>query len=161
MAGFGLNPRPGAARRSVSQYPSETGSGARRCHIVIVEDNRADVFLIREAIEIARIDAELQIVQDGEKAIQFFDQIDGDASLPCPSLLVLDINLPKRPGNEVLSHMRRSRRCANAHVVVVTSSDSERDREEMRKLDVKAYFRKPSDYMAFMKLGDLIKELLA
>jgi DNA-binding response OmpR family regulator len=57
--------------------------------------------------------------------------------------------------------MRRSRRCANALVIAVSTSDSARDREQMTELGVNGYFRKPSEYAAFMKLGDLVKGLLA
>lgn len=131
-----------------------------RRSILIVEDNRADVFLIRESIEKARLDADLYVVQDGEKAIRFFDQADQDPSAPCPVLVLLDINLPKKPGRDVLRHMRQSRRCAKSLVVVVSSSDSERDRAEMGNLGVNGYFCKPSDYADFMKLGELVKGLL-
>jgi DNA-binding response OmpR family regulator len=125
-----------------------------------VEDNRADVFLIRESIEIAQVNAALHVVQDGDKAIKFFEQSDRDPSAPCPDLVILDINLPKKPGREVLHQMRQSRRCAGALVLVVTSSDSERDRDEMGKLGAKEYFRKPSEYADFMKLGQVVKGLL-
>jgi DNA-binding response OmpR family regulator len=125
-----------------------------------VEDSRADVYLIRESIEIAGIDADVHIVQDGEKAIRFFESVDSDDTAPCPALVILDINLPKKQGGEVLYEMRRSRRCSEISVLVVTSSDSERDREEMGRLGAKAYFRKPSEYESFMKLGVIVKELL-
>jgi len=128
--------------------------------IVVVEDNRADVFLIRESIEGAGIDARVDVVHDGEKAIQIFEQIDADTCEPCPALVILDINLPKRPGREVLSHIRRSRRCPHVSVLVVTSSDSERDRSDMSTLGVRGYFRKPSDYDDFMKLGAIVKQLV-
>jgi len=74
--------------------------------------------------------------------------------------MILDINLPKKHGGQVLQHMRKTRRCATALVLVVTSSDSLRDRETMAKLGANGYFRKPSDYEHFMKLGSLVKELL-
>jgi len=128
--------------------------------ILLVEDNRADVFLVREAIQAAGIQAELEILADGEKAIQYFERLDADASRKCPALMILDINLPKRPGNEVLAYMRRTNRCRDTAVVVVTSSDSERDRQEMARLGIKEYFRKPSDFESFMKLGDILKDLL-
>lgn len=126
----------------------------------MVEDNKADVFLIRESIENARLDADLKIVGDGEQAIQFFEQADQDPAAPCPDLVILDINLPKRQGRDVLQQMRKSRRCADAAVMVVTSSDSDKDREDMRKLGVKIYFRKPSEYEKFLKLGDLARQVL-
>jgi CheY-like chemotaxis protein len=127
---------------------------------LVVEDNRADLFLIRESVDGARLDLDLHVVQDGDSAIRFLEQADQDPAAPAPDLVVLDINLPKRSGREVVRHMRQSPRCAAAQVVVVTSSDSDRDREEMRKLGVSAYFRKPSEYASFMKLGELIKGLL-
>lgn len=92
--------------------------------------------------------------------MQFFDQADSDPGAPCPTLVLLDINLPKKQGGEVLKHLRHSRRCADALVVIVSTSDSERDRQGMKKLGADEYFRKPSEYDEFMKLGDLIKALL-
>jgi chemotaxis family two-component system response regulator Rcp1 len=119
------------------------------------------VFLIREAIEAAGLNADLEVVQDGEKAILFFDRVDNDDTLATPVLVILDINLPKRHGDEVLEQMRNSRRCRHALVLVVTSSDSQRDRDAMARLGVNGYFRKPSDYEEFMKLGDLVKRLVS
>lgn len=131
-----------------------------RLHILVVEDSKADVFLIREAIEATQLDAELQIVPDGEKAIRFFKQADLDPSIPCPALILLDLNLPRQGGGEVLRQIRGSRRCANVLVLVVTSSDSNRDREEMSNLGVNGYFRKPSEHVEFMKLGQVVREIL-
>ena len=125
-----------------------------------MEDSRADVFLIRESLYQAHVDADLHVVHDGEKAVLFFEQVDRDPSAPVADIVILDINLPKRTGGEVLQQMRHSSRSANSLVVVVTSSDSERDREEMSKLGVAAYFCKPSNYQKFMKLGELAKRLL-
>lgn len=125
-----------------------------------MEDNKGDVFLIRESIQAASLEAVLHVVQDGEKAIKFFETTDTDPSQPCPSLVILDINLPKKPGREVLNFMRLSRRCAAVPVLVVTSSDSQRDRDEMARLGVNGYFRKPSEYDEFLKLGPIVKDML-
>ena len=124
--------------------------------VLVVEDNEADVFLIREAIEAKKLPMVLDVVTDGEQATLYFDEADGDASMPCPSLVILDINLPKKQGSEVLKHMRRSHRCANALVIAISTSDSGRDREQMTELGVNGYFHKPSEYAAFMKLGDVV-----
>ena len=118
------------------------------------------MFLISEAINAANPNVSLEVLNDGEKAIRFFENIDGDDNLICPALVILDINLPKKHGGQVLQHMRKTRRCASAMVLVVTSSDSMRDRETMAKLGANGYFRKPSEYEDFMKLGGLVKELL-
>ncbi len=126
----------------------------------IIEDNESDVYLIREAMEAIRLPFTLQVVEDGEQAVRFFDQADDDPGMPCPALVILDINLPKKQGSDVLRHMRQSRKCANVPVIAVSTSDSAEDRERMTKLGMDRYFRKPSDYDEFMKLGQIVKALL-
>jgi len=126
----------------------------------VVEDNKADVFLIRESIETASLNAAIYVAQDGARAIKFLEDADHDPAAPCPDLVILDINLPRKPGREVLRYMRVTRRCARVPVLVVTSSDSQKDRDDMARLGVSGYFRKPSDYDDFMKLGSLVKDVL-
>jgi CheY-like chemotaxis protein len=75
---------------------------------MIVEDNPADLLLIREAIDGVQIEAELHSVRDGDAATQFFDAIDTDANEQVPNLVLLDMNLPKKGGEEVLRHLRAS-----------------------------------------------------
>ncbi|HEX4169364.1 MAG TPA: response regulator [Bryobacteraceae bacterium] len=128
--------------------------------MLLVEDNEADVLLIHEAIEAGNLAVTVHVVNDGEQAEAFFDRADNDASLRCPDLVILDINLPKRNGGQVLSHLRRSRRCKDAVVLAVSTSDLPRDREQMAQLTANGYFKKPSDYHEFMKLGDVIRTLL-
>jgi DNA-binding response OmpR family regulator len=129
--------------------------------VLIVDDNESDVFLIEEAIAGTRLPLTLYVAKDGEQAILFFDRTDAHPDLPCPSLIILDINLPKKQGGDVLKHMRLSRRCADALVIVVSTSDSVQDREQMRNLGADGYFRKPSAYDEFMKLGNIVKTLLS
>lgn len=127
----------------------------------MVEDNESDVFLIQEALDAAKLSITTHVVTDGDEAVRFFDRVEAEAGMPCPALVLLDINLPKRQGGDVLKHMRRSRKCANTLVVVVSTSDSAREREQMRDLGADGYFRKPSAYDDFMKLGDMVRALLA
>jgi CheY-like chemotaxis protein len=125
-----------------------------------VEDSKADLFLIREAIASAQIRAAISIVSDGHQAVEFINEADADRGAPRPDLVLLDLNLPKSDGIEVLRYMRNSPSCKNALVVVVSSSDSMSDREAVRALGFNGYFRKPSAYAEFMKLGPMIRELL-
>lgn len=118
------------------------------------------MFLIREALDYAQIKADIEILPDGEKAIQMFHDFDAHDAAPCPDLIMLDLNLPKRAGREVLYAIRHSKRCKDVPVLVVTSSNLERDRAEMAELKVNGYFRKPSEYGEFMKLGEIVKGLL-
>ncbi|MEO8662749.1 MAG: response regulator [Bryobacteraceae bacterium] len=75
--------------------------------ILVVEDSKADFFLIREAISAAAVNATLHVVTDGEQAIQFLRNA-SDAGEPCPDLILLDLNIPKRDGTEVLRQLRAS-----------------------------------------------------
>lgn len=130
-----------------------------RHQILLVDDNKADVFLMREAIT-ATILADLHVVSDGESAVKFIDAADTDDGAPCPGLILLDLNLPKRSGIEVLQHIRRSRKCSDALILIVTSSDSQNDRHATTQLRVNGYFRKPSTYDAYRKIGEIVKDLL-
>jgi DNA-binding response OmpR family regulator len=119
------------------------------------------VFLIQKAIVATGLSVTLNVAKDGEQALRFFDQADVHPDMPCPTLIILDINLPKKQGGDVLRHKRLSRRCADALVIVVSTSDSAQDREQMRNLGADGYFHKPSEYDEFMKLGDIVKALLS
>jgi CheY-like chemotaxis protein len=128
---------------------------------LVVEDSKADLFLIRQAVSSAQVDAAVAVVHDGHQAVEFIDKVDAGDGSPCPDLVLLDLNLPKKNGVEVLRHMRKSAACRNALVLVVSSSDSMSDREAVKALGFDGYFRKPSVYAEFMKLGPMIKELLS
>ncbi len=127
---------------------------------MVAEDSKADLFLIRQAIATAKIDAAVEVVNDGHQAVEFIDTVEAGGRMPSPDLVLLDLNLPKKDGIEVLRHLRNSTSCRNALVLVVTSSDSVRDREAVSALGFSGYFRKPSVYSEFMKLGPMIRELL-
>lgn len=129
--------------------------------IVLIEDAEPDVFLVREALRQASLPFELTVFDDGEKAVDFIDLMDADSSIGCPDVVLLDLNLPKKSGDQILAHMRRSKRCGQVPVVVVTSSDSPRDKAETARLGATQYFRKPSRLDEFMKLGPLVRDLLS
>jgi chemotaxis family two-component system response regulator Rcp1 len=127
--------------------------------IVLVEDAEPDVFLVREALVAGGVPFNLHVLGDGEKAVDFIDEIDR-AGGSCPHLLLLDLNLPKKSGAQVLEHVKQSRRLRNVPVVVLTSSDSPRDKEQAALLGATRYFRKPSRLAEFMKLGEIVRDLL-
>lgn len=160
MGGFDSNPDPDDDQSSALHSRSEEPSGGVRDQVLIVEDNEADVFLIEEAIGATKLPLSLHVVTDGDQAVRFFDRSDADPAAPCPSLVILDINLPKKRGGDVLKHMRQSRRCGKALVIAVSTSDAAQDRAQMKTLGANGYFRKPSAYDEFMKLGDIVKDLL-
>ncbi len=129
-------------------------------HVLVVEDNRADVFLVREAIARYHLKVELHVVENGKAAFDFIDMADADPSAPCPCLAMLDLNVPIRDGREVLQHLRESRKCSHVPVLIMTSSDSPSDHEATSRLGANAYFRKPLHYDEFLKIGEEIKRLL-
>jgi CheY-like chemotaxis protein len=89
------------------------------------------------------------------------DRAENSPTQPCPDLVLLDLNIPRRDGTEVLRQLRQNKICRNSRVLVVTSSDSSRDREAVNALGIDGYFRKPSAYAEFLKLGPIVKSLLA
>jgi CheY-like chemotaxis protein len=131
-----------------------------RRRILVVEDSKADIFLIRRPLAANEVNANLDVVSDGHSATQFFDSADADDGAPRPDLVLLDLNLPSKNGDEILKHLRKSTRCRHALVLVMTSSYSERDREILTGFAVSEYFRKQSVYEEFMKLGGMVRRLL-
>jgi DNA-binding response OmpR family regulator len=130
-----------------------------RVDILLIEDAEPDVFLVREALRRSGVDCTLRVLDDGEKAIEYIDQLDGDGTSQTPRLVLLDLNLPKRTGDQILQHIRGSVRCAEVPVVIVTSSDSPNDKLQTAQLGATQYFRKPSRLEEFMRLGDLVRRL--
>lgn len=144
----------------VSSSSSHRENAPPRPHLLIVEDNRGDVLLVEEAIKLHNVDVQLHVVEDGEQACAFIERADEDPKAPCPGLLLLDLNLPKKTGLEVLQKVRESRRCRNIPVVIFTSSNSPQDRNETSRLGADRYFQKPTRYEQFLKIGQVLREVL-
>ena len=92
-------------------------------------------------------------------AIQFVQDIDSQL-LTRPDLIIVDINLPKKPGRDVLECIRRSTICREAPVVILTSSDAHEDKQDAMRLGVSRYLRKPSRLNDFISLGAVFKAIL-
>jgi CheY-like chemotaxis protein len=125
---------------------------------LLVEDNPADVLLIREALEEHSIRADIYVLSDGEKAVRFVENESREVAPP--DLVILDLNLPRKTGREVLQHIRASQTLGKVRVVVLSSSDAPRDMEESFRLGITKYIRKPSSLREFMKIGGVLRELL-
>ena len=131
-----------------------------RFEILLVEDNPADANLVEEALAEAQLEYRLSIVREGAQAIAFIDRLDADTTRPCPDIFLLDLNLPKVSGEEVLKRVRLSPACGAAKVLIVSSSDAPADRERAMALGASDYFRKPSDLDQFMELGPKVRAML-
>lgn len=129
--------------------------------ILLAEDNPGDVFLVRRALEKHDLHVKLVVVEDGQAALRFLDQVDnaenGDL---CPDLVLLDLNLPRATGSRVLMRIRQSPRCTAIPIIIVTSSDSPLDREVAAQLGATGYFQKPGDLAGFMQLGRIVRNAL-
>ena len=132
----------------------------QRHQLLLVEDNQADVIMIRKAVASAEINADIHVLYDGDTATQFIDAADANETAPRPDFILLDMNLPKKNGDDVLKHLRASTRCRNAIVLIVSSSDEPRDQSAVATLGIAGYFKKPYEYAEYMKLGPLVKQLL-
>lgn len=115
--------------------------------------------MILEALAPVGLASRVRVARDGAEATSLFDAIDADETLAPPDVVLLDLNLPKKSGDEVLQHLRASKRCGEALVVIVSSSDARADRVAVERLFISGYFLKSSDYDEFMKLGAIVKGL--
>lgn len=134
---------------------------ASPCQILLAEDNPADVRLVREALREHEVHCDLRVISDGEEVVSFIEGLDQDLKYPCPDLLLLDMHLPKRDGNDVLNHLRASERCGRTRVVILTSSDAPSDHQVAEKHAALHYFRKPSSLGQFMQLGKIVRDVLS
>jgi CheY-like chemotaxis protein len=132
----------------------------QQINILIAEDNPGDVFLVRRALASHGLKGRSTVVTDGEAAIQYLDNADSNADIPAPDLVLLDLNLPRHEGGQVLARLRKSSKCGQARVIIMTSSESPHDREMVRELGADLYFNKPSDLENFMQLGAIARQLL-
>jgi len=89
--------------------------------IFLVEDNPGDTLLVREALAEHGLIFELEVASNGERAIEYIDALDGDDTRPCPKIMLLDLNLPRKSGEEVLKRLTVSSRCSGVPTIVITS----------------------------------------
>lgn len=126
---------------------------------MLVEDNPADIGLVREALDEHGVDCVLTVISDGQQAVDFIEQADA-GQICCPQLILLDLKLPKRTGHEILQAVRASVTCRQVPVVILSSSDARIDREEAARLGATWYIRKPQRLEEYLQLGHLFKTLL-
>jgi two-component system, chemotaxis family, response regulator Rcp1 len=135
-------------------------TGPRKPFVLIAEDNPADVGLIRLALQKHGVESELHVIPDGEAAVRFIESVESDATADCPQLAIVDLNLPRLGGDEILRRVRSSKKWQQVPVIVMSSSLSSRDRNQALERGADAYFPKPSDLEQFLMLGELVKSKL-
>jgi CheY-like chemotaxis protein len=117
-------------------------------HILLIEDNEGDILLTIEALEDSKITNKISVLRDGKQAIDFFENITDKDEVP--DLVLLDINLPKKSGHEVLRYIKKSERHNQVPVIMLTTSSSERDILSAYKHYANCYITKPIDVSEFM-----------
>jgi chemotaxis family two-component system response regulator Rcp1 len=120
-------------------------------HILLVEDNPGDVRLTVEALRGAKVANELHVVGDGEEAIKFLRQEGRYADEPRPDMILLDLNLPRLDGHDVLAAIKTDPDLAKIPIIVLTSSSAERDIQKAYELHANCYVSKPVDFTEFIR----------
>ncbi len=127
-------------------------------HILLVEDNEGDIFLITEALKEGKILHMLSIVKDGKQALDFLENRLLHTAADLPDLILLDINLPKKNGLEVLQTIKRNDLLKTIPVIILTTSSSRSDVMESYRNHANCFITKPIDAETFLKVITSIED---
>jgi CheY-like chemotaxis protein len=125
-------------------------------HLLLIEDNEGDILLTREAFAESRIINNMSVITDGKSAITYFEETKQTEDLP--DLVLLDINLPRKSGHEVLQYIKGEERLTHIPVIMLTTSSSEKDIILSYKHHVNCYITKPIDVVDFMNAVSKIED---
>jgi CheY-like chemotaxis protein len=128
----------------MAELPQSSSSNAPPAVILLVEDNPADVRMIREALEVSRLPHELHVVGDGERALDFVARKGEYAQAPQPDLVLLDLNIPKVHGHDVIAKLRAEPSVGRLPIVVLTGSRQEKDIDRSFALHADEHIIKPT-----------------
>ena len=126
--------------------------------VLLVEDSPGDVRLTREAFKDAESPVRLHVASDGVEAMEFLNQVGNHADAPRPDFIVLDLNLPKMDGREVLARIKGDESLRTIPTVILTTSDAEPDIVRSYQLQANAYLTKPVQLDAFESLVKSIND---
>jgi chemotaxis family two-component system response regulator Rcp1 len=126
--------------------------------ILLVEDNLGDANLAREALENSKVINHLSVVGDGEAALAYLRRQGKYADAPRPDLILLDLNLPKKDGREVLAEIKADDVLKCIPVVILTTSEAEEDILKTYNLHANCYITKPIDLIQFLKVVQAIED---
>ncbi len=129
----------------------------RPIRVLLVEDNPADADLTRETLEGSKLHVDLSVAKDGVQALAFLNRRGEFAQVPRPDLILLDLNLPKKDGRQVLSEIKANADLRGIPVVVLTSSDAEKDIAQSYALGANCYVTKPVDLRAFQTIVQAVE----
>ena len=130
----------------------------RPAEMLLVEDNPGDARLAIEALKDAKVNNNLSWVQDGVEAMAFLRREGAYSDVPRPDVILLDLNLPKKDGREVLAEVKADKDLRSIPVVILTVSGAEEDIVKTYNLHANCYIRKPIDLDQFIKVVKAIKD---
>ncbi len=128
------------------------GTNATAIEVLLVEDSPGDVRLTREAFEDAKVHINLHVASDGAEAMAFLSRQGSYTNAPRPDLILLDLNLPKKDGREVLEEIKESVTLKSIPVVILTTSASEADILRSYRLHANCYITKPVNLDGFLEV---------
>jgi len=131
---------------------------SRPVNILLIEDNPGDIRLTQEAFKEGNIKINLNVVMDGVEAIKYLRKEDKYSDSITPDLILLDLNLPKKDGREVLKEIKTDDHLKRIPVVVLTTSNAEQDIFKSYNLHVNCYINKPVDFDRFFDIIQKIEE---
>ncbi|MDA8370849.1 MAG: response regulator [Nocardiopsaceae bacterium] len=120
--------------------------------MLLVEDDPGDVLMTKEAFEEHKVGNRLHVVSDGVEALRFLRRVGEYADVPQPHLILLDLNLPRKDGREVLEEVKKDDSLAHIPIVVLTTSEAEEDILRSYRLHANAYVAKPVDFDQFIQV---------
>ena len=130
----------------------------RPVDILLIEDNPGDVRLTQEAFREARMPIKINVAMDGEEAILYLQRQIPYQNATRPDLILLDLNIPKKDGREVLAEIKADKFLHDIPVVVLTTSNAEQDIQKTYNLEVNAYINKPVDFDQFFEIVQKIED---
>ena len=155
-----MNVRDGCGDDQSMRGSLEPGSVAPLARILVIEDNSADVFLLRRALNKQETRFELICLTDGDDALAFIRREGAYAHAALPNLILVDLNLPKCDGKDILREIQHTRHLVGVPVCAWSSSQSLRDRDLLAELGVVRLITKPSGLDQFMEIGKILSDLL-
>jgi CheY-like chemotaxis protein len=132
--------------------------GSRLFELLLVEDNPGDALLTKIALEEGKVRINLNVVEDGVEALLYLRKIGRYATASDPDLILLDLNLPKKDGREVLAEIKADRVLKRIPIVILTTSQSEEDILKVYNLNANCYITKPVDFERFVKIVQTIED---
>lgn len=137
----------------------DEATAERPCRIVLMEDNPADVYLIRTALDEHGTKYKLEVLSDGPQCIALIESRRRNPALEIPDLIVLDLNLPTHDGTAILQMIKETPALSDVPVAILTSSESPKERASAEALGANRFIRKPIELDEFLQIGGILKSM--